>query len=208
METQEVKEILTHKQVITKLSNITKITVISSLTFCLFLSAFLGLQYKNAKTRVLVIDQKGDLHYATDMDYNSDESRTVEAKAHVIEYYKLIYEQNEENYLTNMQKASFLAGNCFKSILNEYNSNKLLLKFQEQNMYTRIDVDSVKISIKEMRGLIFGKQSFVYPAGTIHRFMHCNFKLLNFPRSLNNSHGFKVEDWTVFNNNEYIINTN
>lgn len=206
MENQEIKEILTHKQVISKLTVITKISVISSLAFCVILSIVFLFQFKNAKTRVLVIDQKGDLHMATDMDYNSVESRSIEAKAHVIKYYSLIYEQNEDNYLQQMEMASFLAGNCFKSIINEYNSNKLLLKFQEQNMYTRVDIDSIQVSIPEMRGLIYGKQSYVYPAGTIQRFLNCSFNLLNFPRSINNPHGFKVENWTVFNNNEYKIN--
>lgn len=164
------------------------------------LSIVFMVSYKNAKSRILVIDNQGNINYASETDVNSLESRTIEAKAHVSNFYSLIYELDEATYKEKMDKASYLAANCFKGIVSEHNSQQLHRKMVVENLHTESTIDSIFVDLKKMDGTIYGKQDLIYPAGTITRFMNCSFQIITYARSNKNPHGFKVENWKEFNN--------
>ncbi len=194
---QELKD---YKKAFAFARTITLTVVISFFGATTILATVFILSYKNAKSRILVIDSQGNMNYASETDMNSFESRTIEARAHVYKFYSLVYQSDEGNYKPQMEQASYLSANCFKNIVSEHNSQQLHRKMVIENLHTRCYIDSIFVDLKKMDGSIYGKQDLIYPAGIITRFMNCSFELLPYARSDKNPHGFKIENWKEFNN--------
>lgn len=193
-----MKELLDYKRAFEMVKKVSIIAILTSIFSSLILGTVFILSYKRVKNRILVIDQKGDINYASEADLNSEQSRQIEAKAHVARFYKLLYQQDEASYKEDMEEASFLAGNCFKNILSEHHNQQVHRKMVVENLFTTCQIDSIFADLNLLKGSIYGTQVLVYPAGTITRNMFCKFDLLTYSRSEKNPHGFKIENWQEF----------
>ena len=193
-----MKELLEYKRAFELVKKVASIAIISSILSTTILGTVFILSYKRVKNRILVIDQNGDINNASEMNLNDEQSRQIEAKAHVARFYKLLYQQDEASYKENMEEASFLAANCFKNILSEHHNQQVHRKFIVENLFTTCQIDSIFADLNLLKGSIYGTQVLVYPAGTITRNMFCKFDLLTYSRSEKNPHGFKIENWQEF----------
>lgn len=203
-----MKELLDYKRAFDMVKKVAIIAISASLLSSTVLGTVFILSYKRVKSRILVIDQKGDINYANETDLNSELSRQIEAKAHVVKFYKLLYQQDEASYKENMEEASFMAANCFKNILSEHHNQQVHRKMVVENLYTTCQIDSIFADLNLLKGSIYGTQVLVYPAGTITRNMFCKFDLLTYSRSEKNPHGFKIENWQEFDTKTIKTKTN
>lgn len=190
-----MKELLDYKKAFEVVKRVAIIAISTSILSSTVLGTVFILSYKRVKSRILVIDQQGDINYADEVDLNSEQSRQIEAKAHIARFYKLLYQQDEASYKENMEEASFLAANCFKNILSEHHNEQVHRKMVVENLFTRCQIDSIFADLNLNQGSIYGTQELVYPAGSITRNMFCKFDLLTYSRSEKNPHGFKIENW-------------
>src|SRR5687768_7645566 len=120
-----MKELLDYKRAFEMVKKVAIIAIATSILSSTVLGIVFILSYKRVKNRILVIDQKGDINYASETDLNDEQSRQIEAKAHVARFYKLLYQQDEASYKENMEEASFMAANCFKNILSEHHNQQV-----------------------------------------------------------------------------------
>lgn len=194
----KMKELLDYKRAFEMVKKVAMISIVTSTLSTLAFGTVFILSYKRAKNRILVLDQNGDINNATEMSLNDEQSRLIEAKAHIARFYKLLYQQDEANYKANMEEASFLAANCFKNILSEHHNQQVHRKMVVENLFTTCKIDSIFADLNLNQGSIYGTQELVYPAGTITRNMFCKFDLLTYSRSEKNPHGFKIENWQEF----------
>jgi uncharacterized membrane protein len=203
-----MKELLEYKRAFDMVKKVAIIAISTSILSSTVLGTVFILSYKRVKNRILVLDQQGNINHASESDLNDEQSRQIEAKAHVAKFYKLLYQMDEASYKENMEEASFLAANCFKNIVSEHNNQQLHRKLVVENLYTKCQIDSIFADLNQKKGSIYGTQELVYPAGSITRNMFCKFDLLMYSRSEKNPHGFKIENWQEFDNKTIKTKTN
>lgn len=203
-----MKELLDYKRAFDMVKKVAIIAISTSILSSTILGTVFILSYKRVKNRILVLDQDGNINHASESDLNDEQSRQIEAKAHVAKFYKLLYQMDEASYKENMEEASFLAANCFKNIVAEHNNQQLHRKMVVENLFFKCKIDSIFADLNLLKGSIYGTQVLVYPAGTITRNMFCKFDLLMYSRSEKNPHGYKIENWQEFDNKTIKTKTN
>lgn len=199
----ELKSLTNYKTVYSGLKLIALVTIVGSMLFSATIFIYSWQKMTSAKNTIYVIDATGNVAVASGQAIDL-KTRQFEYEDHVKDFYKLWYQFDQNSFKRNVEQGLILVGECGKELYNEYKSQDMYNLLQSKNISTEVMVSEIKIDVTQnpIRGYIKGIQTIKRLNGEAKRNMNCTFSIYDVDRSQDNSHGCKIEDWKVVDNNE------
>lgn len=207
----EFKKLLTIQDHIKGLKSI-YMMVIGVLSFTILVVSlyFVSVINDMSKYNWIIDTTTGSVVGASSRGVVTSEERKLEYEGQVEEFYHLMFEFDQFNFYTNVNKGLDLVGNSGKLIINDYTNNRLIKTLQQENLVYKISIDSIIIdnSISPARGICFAKQNATNSNGSILRFYNAKFDLLDLDvRTKKNKRKVLLENFK-FINRSIIPNSN
>ena len=197
-------ELLNQKKVTESLKYITFVSILIALLGLIFMFVYSNMKIEEAQKRVWLVDRiHGDVLYAQHENINEEEQKISEYKNHVNMFYQTMFTYDQFSYEKNIDRASYLSGNCFKKIKAELDNQHIKNKIVETNMKIYADIDSCFIekipNSSNYKGIVFAKQVFENNSIRSLRNLHAKFLLIpQGQRTDKNPHAVIIEDFIEF----------
>ncbi len=149
------------------------------------------------KKVVYFVDNTGDTKLGKAVTVSS--VREIQVKAAVKKAYTLWYQIDEGSYHSNIEEALFYFGECGKSMLKDYNDDRVGYNLKEKNLVLTVVVNEVKIDMASHKGYIEGIQTIRRDEGKVRRNIYASFTFNDISPSDMNPFGVKIDNWDIYN---------
>ncbi len=201
MENQSLDKLVSYKKGFASARILSVIAILGAFGFSGFVWYKSTQQIEKLTESGYYIDADGSVKEIVRETYTED-MKKLECIDHVMDATVLINGYDEGTIDDNLDKASYYFGDCFVDILDKFEEKKIKQRFQNDNLYTTVDIhaDSVVIDMSTLTGTVSYVQN-IKKAGvkSVNRaYNRVEFTLdTSFPRSPENRHGIKIVSWLL-----------
>lgn len=199
----ELKSLTSYKSAFALIRFILLVVIVSAFSAVVAVYYMFEKKVEELSSNIYIIDEKGNTMSASQSEQTL-QTRIFEYEDHIKDFYSLWYSFDEGSYKRNIEAALYLAGETGKELLNVYEEEDVFNKVKEKNLKLFVNIESVVINVNTIpiSGTIKGTQTIKRLQGELTRHLDCTFTLHDVDRSKNNSHGVKIENWKIINNNK------
>lgn len=178
---------------------LSSIAVVGSLGISFFVYAFSQQKVRDLQSKVIVLDQSGNMMEGEVVELNQFEQDKIKAENVLRTGIEYMFSFSSINYEDRIKNARAFFGKAGDEILQGYLNDRVKEKVKQNNL--RVDVVIKSLSIDAEKNNIVGnvvyEQSFINGNAVTKRTVSakCTFKKVDI--SSKNGYGLVIEDWIV-----------